>query len=135
MGADLPTLPISEQRETGADAAVLGYPENGPYAVAPARLGETRPTISEDSYGNGPVERTIVALRGSVRSGNSGGPLVDAGRPRGRHRLRRHHLRRSRAASRSPPRTCARRSARTAAVGLDRRLHAAEPRRPITYVQ
>ena len=51
------------QRESGADAAVLGYPENGPYAVAPARLGETRTTISEDSYGNGPVERTIVALR------------------------------------------------------------------------
>jgi S1-C subfamily serine protease len=79
VGADLPTLPISEEREPGADAAILGYPENGPYAVAPARLGETRPTISEDSYGNGPVERTIVALRGSVRSGNSGGPLVDEG--------------------------------------------------------
>ncbi len=57
---------------------MLGYPENGPYAVAPARFGETRATISEDSYGNGPVERTIVALRGAVRSGNSGGPLVDA---------------------------------------------------------
>ncbi len=77
VGADLPTLPVSERRETGADAAVLGYPENGPYAVFPARLGETRATISEDSYGNGPVERTIVALRGTVRSGNSGGPLVD----------------------------------------------------------
>jgi S1-C subfamily serine protease len=78
VGANLPTLAISDRRETGAEAAVLGYPENGPYAVAPARLGETRPTISEDSYGNGPVDRTIVALRGSVRSGNSGGPLVDA---------------------------------------------------------
>ncbi|HET6997639.1 MAG TPA: MarP family serine protease [Solirubrobacterales bacterium] len=78
IGANLPILPISEQRETGADAAVLGYPENGPYAVTPARLGETRATISEDSYGNGPVDRTIVALRGSVRSGNSGGPLVDS---------------------------------------------------------
>ncbi|HEX5928394.1 MAG TPA: MarP family serine protease [Solirubrobacterales bacterium] len=79
IGANLPTLPISEEREAGADVAVLGYPENGPYAVTPARLGETRPTISEDSYGNGPVDRTIVALRGAVRSGNSGGPLVDAG--------------------------------------------------------
>jgi S1-C subfamily serine protease len=79
VGSNLPSLPISERRPAGADAAVLGYPENGPYAVAPARLGDTRPTISEDSYGNGPVERTIVALRGSVRSGNSGGPLVDAG--------------------------------------------------------
>jgi len=78
VGSNLPTLPVSAQRQSGADGAVLGYPENGPYAVAPARLGETRPTISEDSYGNGPVDRTIVALRGSVRSGNSGGPLVDA---------------------------------------------------------
>ena len=79
IGANLPTLPISERRDSGSDAAVLGYPENGPYAVTPARLGETRATISEDSYGRGPVERTIVALRGEVRSGNSGGPLVDAG--------------------------------------------------------
>jgi S1-C subfamily serine protease len=78
VGANLPTLPISNRRDSGSDAAVLGYPENGPYAVAAARLGETRATISEDSYGNGPVNRTIVALRGSVRSGNSGGPLVDA---------------------------------------------------------
>jgi S1-C subfamily serine protease len=78
VGAALPTLPISSQREPGSDAAVLGYPENGPYALSPARLGETRPTVSEDSYGNGPLDRTITALRGSVRSGNSGGPLVDS---------------------------------------------------------
>ena len=57
---------------------MLGYPENGPYAVAPARLGETRDTISEDSYGRGPIRRSITSLRGSVRSGNSGGPLVDS---------------------------------------------------------
>jgi S1-C subfamily serine protease len=79
VGANLPVLPVSGRRDTGSDVAVLGYPENGPYAVTPARLGETRATISEDSYGNGPVERTIVALRGAIRSGNSGGPLVDAG--------------------------------------------------------
>ncbi|HEY2715790.1 MAG TPA: MarP family serine protease [Solirubrobacterales bacterium] len=77
-GARLPTLPISDARGEGEEAAVLGYPENGPYTVEPARVGETRATISEDSYGNGPVNRTITALRGAVRSGNSGGPLVDA---------------------------------------------------------
>jgi len=77
VGAALPTLPISSQRHEGEDAAVLGYPENGPYSLAPARIGETRATISQDSYGNGPVERTITALSGDVRSGNSGGPLVD----------------------------------------------------------
>jgi len=73
----LPTLPISSNRPVGAAAAVLGYPENGPYTVTPARIGETRPTLSEDSYGNGPIERTITALGGDVRSGNSGGPLLD----------------------------------------------------------
>jgi S1-C subfamily serine protease len=78
VGAALPTLPISARRQEGEDAAVLGYPENGPYRLEPARIGETRATISEDSYGNGPVERTITALSGAVRSGNSGGPLVDA---------------------------------------------------------
>jgi S1-C subfamily serine protease len=81
VGAALPTLPISSDRESGEDGAVLGYPENGPYSLSPARIGETRVTISEDSYGNGPIERTIVAMSGIVRSGNSGGPLVD---PRGR---------------------------------------------------
>jgi S1-C subfamily serine protease len=34
--------------------------------------------ISEDSYGNGPIQRPIAFLRGHVRSGNSGGPLIDA---------------------------------------------------------
>ena len=81
VGAALPPLPVGSERSEGEDGAVLGYPENGPYALSPARIGETRATISEDSYGNGPVERTIVAMSGTVRSGNSGGPLVD---PRGR---------------------------------------------------
>lgn len=78
VGTDIPTLPISSRRPAGADAAVLGYPENGPYSLSPARVGETRDTVSEDSYSRGPVDRTIIALRGAVRSGNSGGPLVDA---------------------------------------------------------
>jgi S1-C subfamily serine protease len=77
VDAELPVLPIAPDPQSGATAAVLGYPENGPYAVAPARLGETRETIGEDSYGQGPVRRPIASLRGSVRSGNSGGPIVD----------------------------------------------------------
>jgi S1-C subfamily serine protease len=77
IDADLPSLSIAPDPASGTDAAVLGYPENGPYAVAPARLGETRDTISDDSYGRGPIRRSIASLRGNVRSGNSGGPLVD----------------------------------------------------------
>lgn len=75
---ELPPLPIAESARRGQPAAVLGYPDNGPYAIAPARFGETREVVSEDSYGRGPFRRSISSLRGDVRSGNSGGPLVDA---------------------------------------------------------
>jgi S1-C subfamily serine protease len=74
---ELPALSIAPAPSSGTAGAVLGYPENGPYDVAPARLGETEETVSEDSYGRGPVRRPIASLRGEVRSGNSGGPLVD----------------------------------------------------------
>jgi S1-C subfamily serine protease len=77
IAADLPALRIAPRPRPGTAAAVLGYPENGPFAAAPARLGEQREAISEDSYGRGPISRQIVSLRGGVRSGNSGGPLVD----------------------------------------------------------
>jgi S1-C subfamily serine protease len=76
--AGLPALSLAPEPSSGASGAVLGYPENGPYDESPSRLGETRETISEDSYGRGPVRRPIASLRGSVRSGNSGGPLVDS---------------------------------------------------------
>jgi Trypsin-like peptidase domain/Colicin V production protein len=62
----------------GASAAILGFPENGPFDVRPGRLGQTSTVISQDAYGRGPVRRSITALRGPVRSGNSGGPMVDA---------------------------------------------------------
>jgi hypothetical protein len=58
--------------------AVLGYPENGPFTISPARQGDTRVVISQDSYGRGPITRRMTSFRGTVRSGNSGGPVVDA---------------------------------------------------------
>jgi len=74
----VPALDIASDPRRGTAGAVLGYPENGPYAASAARLGDTSTVISEDSYGNGPIQRSIAFLRGSVRSGNSGGPLVDS---------------------------------------------------------
>jgi S1-C subfamily serine protease len=77
-------LPIADEVEAGTAGAVLGYPENGPFTIAPARAGTTEVTISEDSYGRGPIRRLLTSLRGEVRRGNSGGPLVDgAGRVMG----------------------------------------------------
>lgn len=76
--APLEPLRIAPDPQSGTAGAVLGYPENGPYAVTAARMGQTTTVLSEDSYGNGPLHRSIAFLRGAVRSGNSGGPLVDA---------------------------------------------------------
>jgi len=78
VGAEIPVLEISLADEEGQRGAVLGYPENGPYSLEAARIGDTQETISEDSYGRGPIERDIIAVGGLVRSGNSGGPVVDA---------------------------------------------------------
>jgi S1-C subfamily serine protease len=76
--ADIAPLALAPRSSSGSGAAVLGYPENGPYTATPARLGTTRAVLTEDAYGRGPIRRTIASLRGSVRSGDSGGPVVDS---------------------------------------------------------
>jgi S1-C subfamily serine protease len=73
-----PALRVNADAPSGTSAAVLGFPLNGPYDVEPARLGQTSEVITQDAYGNGPVRRLITSLRGLVRSGNSGGPVVDS---------------------------------------------------------
>ena len=65
------------RRRSGTSAAILGFPGNGPYDVRAGRIGATREVITQDAYGQGPVRRSITSLRGAVRSGNSGGPMVD----------------------------------------------------------
>ena len=71
-------LSLAADPRSGASGAILGFPQNGPYDLRPARLGSTRAVITQDAYGRGPVQRSIVTLRGIVRPGNSGGPVVDA---------------------------------------------------------
>jgi hypothetical protein len=76
---EAPSLAQRTGAPVGAPVAILGYPENGPYRAVAGRLGDTRTVLSRDAYGNGPVRRRMTALRGNIRSGNSGGPAVDAG--------------------------------------------------------
>jgi S1-C subfamily serine protease len=67
--------------EPGTAGALLGYPENRGYAATPVRIGATRSLVGRDAYGNFPTTRHVTAVRGEIRSGNSGGPVVDeAGR-------------------------------------------------------
>jgi S1-C subfamily serine protease len=77
IAGSAPALELDVDERPGTSAAVLGFPQNGPYDVEPARLGQTREVLSDDAYGNGPIRRRVTSLRGRVRSGNSGGPLVD----------------------------------------------------------
>jgi S1-C subfamily serine protease len=77
-GLGAPSLRLARSPRTGADAAILGFPLDGPYRVRPARLGATVSALTDDAYGRGPVRRSIVSLRGRIQSGNSGGPVVDA---------------------------------------------------------
>jgi S1-C subfamily serine protease len=71
-----PSLTLVDPTE-GAAVAILGYPENGPFAATPGRIGQTAVVLTEDAYGRGPVPRRVTTLRGTVRHGNSGGPAVD----------------------------------------------------------
>src|SRR4029078_3644150 len=74
QGLDVPPLPLGDG-ERGDDAAVIGYPGNGPLTFTPARLGRTGTVTSEDSYGRGPIQRKMTPFPADVRSGNSGGPV------------------------------------------------------------
>jgi len=77
-GLSAPSLQLADSPRGGTSGAILGFPRNGPYDERAGRLGGTREVVTQDAYGRGPVRRQIASLRGAVRSGNSGGPMVDA---------------------------------------------------------
>jgi S1-C subfamily serine protease len=76
-GLGLAPLPIATARP-GEPAAVIGFPQNGPLDIEPARTGTTERVRSTDAYDNGPVERVVTGFRVFVRPGNSGGPAINA---------------------------------------------------------
>src|SRR4051812_25971130 len=78
-GLSAQPLRLAGDVRSGEAAAILGFPENGPFTVRAARVGSPRTVLSEDAYGRGPVRRRILPLRGVVKHGNSGGPVVDSG--------------------------------------------------------
>jgi S1-C subfamily serine protease len=76
-GLGAPALQQDPDQRVGAPMAILGFPKDGPFRAEPGRLGATQTVISQDAYGAGPVRRRMTAIRGVIRSGNSGGPAVD----------------------------------------------------------
>jgi S1-C subfamily serine protease len=74
-------LAFDRTGERGESAVILGYPQNGPFDARAARIRSEISMQSPDIYDQGQHLRKVFALRGLVRSGNSGGPLVS---PEGR---------------------------------------------------
>ena len=76
-GLSVPALRVGPQPRSGSAAVILGYPLDGPFTTSAARVGQTLLAITQDAYGRKKVRRTITILRGNVRPGNSGGPVID----------------------------------------------------------
>jgi S1-C subfamily serine protease len=75
-----PALAISPNLvSAGTQAALLGYPEDGPLTVDPAGVTQEVTAIGKDIYNNGSVTRAVYALDANVEPGNSGGPLMGPG--------------------------------------------------------
>ncbi|MGC9219809.1 MAG: MarP family serine protease [Solirubrobacteraceae bacterium] len=77
-GLSVPSLTLACKPASGTAGAILGFPLDGGLSVKPGRLGRTSVILTENAYGN-PALRDVTALRGTVRPGNSGGPIVDGG--------------------------------------------------------
>ena len=77
-GLDAPALDFGNGLGPGDDSVVVGFPANGPYTISPTRVREKINARGLDIYDSQSVVREVYALRGIVREGNSGGPLIDA---------------------------------------------------------
>ena len=76
-GLHAPPLKLGDAA-SGTPGGLLGYPGNGPYAETAVRIGRIVRIVGRDAYGKFPVSRKVMTIRGVIRSGNSGGPVVDA---------------------------------------------------------
>jgi S1-C subfamily serine protease len=74
----LPQVPLDfaeVSAATGDDSIIMGYPGGGDLYIGAARVRDRGEISGPDFRNTGTVVRDVYALRGSVRSGNSGGPL------------------------------------------------------------
>lgn len=80
---DVPNLPqqplvfAEEPAKSGTDAVVLGYPGGGEFVATPARVREIIELSGPDIYKTTTVNREVYTIRGLVRQGNSGGPMIN----------------------------------------------------------
>jgi S1-C subfamily serine protease len=75
-GLNAPALEFARPAQHGDAAVVAGFPGGGRLAVSAARIRARVTTRGSDIYGRPGQAREIYSIRGTVRSGNSGGPLL-----------------------------------------------------------
>jgi S1-C subfamily serine protease len=63
---------------SGTSAVVAGYPQNGPFTAVPARIAARTNVSGPNIYQSKTVTRQVYTIRGKVRPGNSGGPLLSS---------------------------------------------------------
>ena len=78
-GLGAPALDQRTGAPVGAPVAILGYPENGPYRAVAGPPGRDPHGAEPRRVRQRAGARRMTSLRGNIRSGNSGGPVVDAG--------------------------------------------------------
>jgi S1-C subfamily serine protease len=82
---DVPNLPspplafVDTPAPTGTDAVVMGYPGGGDFLATPARVREIIELNGPDIYRTTTITREVYTIRGTVRQGNSGGPMINRG--------------------------------------------------------
>jgi S1-C subfamily serine protease len=76
-GLDAAALPFGPSAASGDNVIALGYPLDGPYAASSARIRDRTNLRGPDIYDANTVSRDVYTIRGEIRSGNSGGPLID----------------------------------------------------------
>ncbi len=77
-GTTRPLRFASGPSSSGDGVAILGFPQNGPYNVQVGRVRADQRLRSPDIYGDGTVIRDVLSVRGLIRPGNSGGPVIDS---------------------------------------------------------
>jgi S1-C subfamily serine protease len=77
-GLHAPVLQLAPKPAlSGTSGLVLGYPLDGPYTASAARVRDRIHLRGPDIYNASTVVRNVYTVRAVVRSGNSGGPLLD----------------------------------------------------------
>jgi S1-C subfamily serine protease len=76
-GLEAGVLTTNTRADRSRPVALMGYPQNGPLTATAATTGAARTVLSPDAYGRRTRPRVVVPLRGQVRPGESGGPVVD----------------------------------------------------------